>query len=125
MPPNPAPWRPRVHVRRVVDGDTFRGDLDLGWHTWQLDPGRGGAGSFRLWGIDAPELGTPAGADAAGYLAGLLAPGGQLGTFPILSYEVRWQDNFGRTLCDLELPNGELVTEAMLGAGHAVVWPHA
>jgi endonuclease YncB( thermonuclease family) len=122
-------WRPLLRVTRIVDGDTIRGFLDLGWCVGLTDPGRGGQGSFRLAGIDAPERGTPGGAEATFYLMDLLAvrDGAThaftgFGTFPILSYEVRWEDNFGRTLCDLILPDGRLVTQAMLDAGHATPW---
>lgn len=112
-------WRPHVRITRIVDGDTFRADLDKGWNDWTLDPGTGGDGSFRIVGINAPERGTPGGTEATAYLATLLPVGGW---FEVLSYEVRWRDNFGRTLADVLLPDARLVSQAMLDAGHAVVY---
>lgn len=113
-------WVPRVTVTRVVDGDTFRGDLDLGWGVTLPDQERGGMGSFRVYGINAPERhgATRAAGDAAAeYLASLLV---WETSYPILSYAVRWEDDFGRTLADVELPDGRLVSTAMIEAGHAV-----
>ena len=39
-----------AHVVRVVDGDTIRCDVSLGWGVWLQDQ------SVRLRGIDAPEM---------------------------------------------------------------------
>jgi endonuclease YncB( thermonuclease family) len=119
----PQVWRPMVRITSVTDGDTFRADLDLGWGAWHLDPRRGGMGSFRLQGIDAPERGTPEGTAATEYLRGLLPVGDR---FQVFSYDVRWEDNFGRTLADVLLPDGRFATTALIEAGHAVrYWPAA
>lgn len=40
---------------QVIDGDTIRCDLDLGFHTWRRGE------TLRLAGINAPEISTPEG----------------------------------------------------------------
>lgn len=40
----------KAEVTEVVDGDTVRVDIDLGFHIWIRDE------TLRLYGIDAPEL---------------------------------------------------------------------
>ena len=39
----------RAQIVRVVDGDTVRADIDLGFNTWRRNE------PLRLYGIDAPE----------------------------------------------------------------------
>jgi endonuclease YncB( thermonuclease family) len=115
----PVPWVPHVTITRIVDGDTFRADLDRGWGDWEHDQKKGPIGSFRIYGINAPERrgATKAAGDAAmEYLATLLIVGQ---SYPVWSYAVNWTDDFGRTLADVVLPSGDLVSEAMIRAGHA------
>ncbi len=57
----PGPIRFRVHLSRIVDGDTVR----VQWHGENL--------SVRLLGIDAPERGQPGGPESTQCLRELLA----------------------------------------------------
>lgn len=109
------PWLfPLLKVRDVHDGDTFRGDLDLGDDRIAEDI------TFRLLGIDAPELtgkeaNVPAALRARGYLADRLSKSKQ--TY----VQAHDRGNFGRWLavvyCD-----GENVNERMLELGLAKVF---
>jgi micrococcal nuclease len=40
-------------ITKVIDGDTVRADIDLGFHTWRRDE------VLRLWGVNAPEMKGP------------------------------------------------------------------
>jgi endonuclease YncB( thermonuclease family) len=83
-----AKWETTAIVIGVVDGDTFRCRLDLGWRI-QLDT------SVRVKGINAPELGTPGGEGAKNYLATILLPG------MLLTIISRRLDKYGRSEADV------------------------
>lgn len=57
-----------IYVREVIDGDTFRGDVDLGFFTWSRQ-------SCRLAGINAPDHGEGGREEAKAELARVLALG--------------------------------------------------
>lgn len=87
---------------RAVDGDTF----DFAW----LVRGRG-----RITGIDAPELHGPdahRGRGARDYLARTLPTG------PVPA-RVSGRDKYGRTLLDVVLDDGSLLSDRIVEAGHA------
>ena len=86
---------------RVIDGDTL---------------GRPAAPAIRLWGIDAPEAGTPAGDAATAALAALVAG-------RALSCRPMDRDRYGRTVARCRLPDGRDAACAMVAAGHARDWP--
>lgn len=58
----------RAEVERVVDGDTVRLRIDLGFGVWHV-------GSFRLLGAAARELDAPGGVEARNHLMELLPVG--------------------------------------------------
>ena len=103
-----------VKVARVIDGDTVILEIDLGNRiTW--------TGSFRLAGINAPEMGSPGGGEARLFLFDLLKGGVALA-------ETIKPDKYGRWLARLYthigldgVPEGD-VGEAMIEAGHAVAY---
>lgn len=114
-PPPPAPppataaaadgWTRVVHL---IDGDTVETE---------------GGYRVRLYGIDAPELGTPCGGPATDTLRRLLTDNGR--EYRVyLEYGPRRLDDFGRTLAYLWVADGDawyLVDEwmALLGAANA------
>lgn len=89
----------------MVDGDTIRADVDLGFHTWLHDV------TFRLLRIDAPEKNTPEGKEAATWLAQYLMGRDLVAT-------THKGDSFGRWLCNIKA-NGIDVADAMVQAGQA------
>jgi len=105
-------------LQRVVDGDTVILDIDLGFGVWKRGE------SFRLYGINAPEMrgaSKVAGQAAKTYLMALLMH--QLEhTEPLLvrTHKADKQDKYGRYLATLWLPGGLNVNGEMVRAGHAV-----
>ncbi len=53
-------------VERVVDGDTLKVRIDLGFDVWRVE-------KIRLRGVDTPELGTPGGKEAKTFVEKTLA----------------------------------------------------
>lgn len=97
----------RATVIRVVDADTLWLDADLGFDIKRKD-------SFRLYGIDAPELPTPEGLTARDWLIERLTRG----PLTITTYKDR-RERYGRYLATLWI-EGVNLNEAMIEAGHAV-----
>src|SRR5438477_7671881 len=58
----------KANILKVVDGDTVWLEVKVGFDITIKD-------SFRLYGINAPEISTPEGRDAKEHLEQLLAPG--------------------------------------------------
>jgi micrococcal nuclease len=100
---------------RVVDGDTVDISVDLGFHISQQI-------RVRLNGINAPELSTPAGKAAKGFLEGLLPVGTSLRCNTVKDKT----EKYGRYLADLTVQGstGDLasksVNQTMLDAGQAI-----
>lgn len=108
-----------ARIVRVVDGDSLRCDLDLGWGIWLLGE------PVRLARIDAPELGEPGGDEARLWLArqvqGLIADGRNVPatcTFTSTGF-----DKYRRALGELVTPGLGNLSDLMLGAGMAVPYP--
>lgn len=86
---------------RVIDGDT-------------LETERGE--KIRLWGIDAPELDTPAGRRSATILRALTA-GKTLTCYPMQ------QDRYGRTVARCDTPEPRDIACDLVRLGAARDWP--
>jgi micrococcal nuclease len=99
-------WTVPATVIRVVDGDTVRLELDLGWHTYRIE-------NCRIAGIDAPEVSTAAGKLAKAYAASALPVDAEV------MFASKELDKYGRPLGDL-VRNGIDFAELMLFQGHAV-----
>lgn len=84
-------WR-YVVPARVIDGDTYALDIDLGF-------GIEYHGRFRLRGVDCPGLGTPEGDRARTLVSDVLAQGIQ----SLRSYKTQ---TFARWLADVTLADG-------------------
>jgi micrococcal nuclease len=128
----PAPaYQYRLIVRRVIDGDTVVGDIDLGMEFWQHNQ------SIRLLGINTPERKgeTRAAGDAAmQHLLKLLAALAlrvepRIGSTPTYELIVRTkldkQEKFGRLLGTLIGRDPGLgcavdLNQRMIDDGHAV-----
>jgi micrococcal nuclease len=104
----------RATVVSVYDADTVRLDVDLGFNTWVRN------WPFRLNGIDAPELGTPAGRAARDYLRSLCPPGAQLTAITIKDRA----EKYGRMLADLYHADDPVnsINQDLIDAGHAVAY---
>lgn len=95
-----------IRLLRVVDADTIRADVDLGFHAWLHDV------VLRLLRIDAPEMNTQAGKDAAFWLAQFLMGKKLTAT----TYK---GDSFGRWLSEVSA-DGVNLADALVAAGQAV-----
>lgn len=108
----------KVIVSDVHDGDTFRGDVDLGFDTWIHDV------VFRLNRINSPELSDKSGAGkvAQKALLGLLTPGAEIVVKTIKDKE----EKYGRMLAEVYLANDLLrlscVNDTMVKNGFAKYW---
>lgn len=102
-------------VREVIDGDTVRLDVDLGFRHWQHDM------VIRLFGVNAPEKSTPAGKLAKQWLQGYLPVGSRVVLESIKDkadkYGGRWLGKISRFPSDTRTANEEL-----LYAGHGLPW---
>lgn len=83
---------------KAVDGDTFH-------FMWPVP------GTCRVARINAPELCEPGGKEAKDWLTMLMPQ------FRLLV--VLGRDKYGRTLADVQLKDGKLLSDAMVAAGHA------
>jgi endonuclease YncB( thermonuclease family) len=92
-------WTVRGTITRVVDGDTFDANLDLGWGIWIIKGVRS-LGRIRVLGLDTPEMNTPEGVMAKAIAQELLPVGSQVW---IHSHDL---DNFGRSLASITLADG-------------------
>lgn len=97
---------------KVVDGDTVHLMVDLGFDVQRKD-------SFRLYGINAPEMGTDEGVQARDHLRLLLAYNlGAPNPLRITTIKDR-REKYGRYLATLWM--GDLnVNQQMVADGHAV-----
>lgn len=97
----------RATLIRVVDADTLWLDVDLGFDVRRKD-------SFRLYGINAPEMSTPEGVAARDYLQGVLRDR------PILLHTIKdKREKYGRYLAIIHVGTDN-VNEMLVQAGHAV-----
>jgi endonuclease YncB( thermonuclease family) len=107
-------------VRDWHDGDTCHVDLDLGFslEARAYDLNGRPVLSCRVWGINAPELGTDAGKASLAYAQALCPPGS-----PVTVFSHGWDKYGGRFDGAITLPNGEDFGTLMLAAGQAVPSP--
>lgn len=103
-------WTFYAHVVRVVDGDTFIADLDLGLDTWRM------SARVRLAHIDAPEIDTAAGVVALHALTDLLA------STVVRVVSMDYQERYGRILATVTLPDGKDAGETLIAEGFARAW---
>ena len=101
----------RVRVTRVIDGDSFVADIDLGFRVWLRNI------TVRVLGVDCPELTGPTRA------AGLAARGeadAWLSSGPVtVRTHLRDTDNFGRVLAEV-WRDGNSLADHLINAGAAV-----
>ena len=115
----------KAELIRVVDGDTVDLIINLGFDTSRKE-------RFRLYGIDAPEMNTPAGKDAKKWLEDALMPLEVIYVQTIQLPTKAMRDKYGRFLAVLysdlgnlraNIPPKTLVLESinsqMIEAGHA------
>ena len=104
-------------VRDWHDGDTCHVDLDLGFgillNSHDLDGHP--VVSLRVYGINAPELGTPTGREALAYALTVCPPGTR-----VIVVSHGWDKYGGRFDGSIALPDGSDFATLMLNSGNAV-----
>lgn len=96
-------------VIRVVDGDTVWLDVDLGFDVRRSD-------SFRLAGINAPEVSTLEGKQARDWLKTVLNPGDEI---TVKTFKDK-REKYGRYLATILLADGGNVNDRLVAEGYAV-----
>ena len=104
----------RAKLIRVIDGDTYVLDADLGFYVHAHI-------TVRLRGVSCPERNAPGGAEATAWVTSLLTGANLL----VTSY--RDKMTFARWVCDVKVidPRGEPhdLAAAIVQAGHGVTYP--
>lgn len=101
----------------IVDADTFKLEVDLGFHTWLR-------ATFRLARINAPELMTFEGVAAKQFVVETLAAA------TLIRIESTRSEKYGRWLCELNFQTAASkfqwtnLNNELLRQGHAVKWRH-
>jgi endonuclease YncB( thermonuclease family) len=108
------PYVRDAELLNVIDGDTLRLRIDLGWRVY-ID------GEIRLLRINAPEMSTAAGRDARLFVINLF---NEVGTNMLVSSRRRDPDrSFTRYLADVMLADGRDLSDTIIQAGHGVPYP--
>lgn len=95
-----------IGAMSVVDGDTLA-------HQGER---------LRIWGIDAAEMSTPEGKEAAKFLDSVIS-GKPLTCVDPKGAKIPSRDRYGRPVVQCFLPDGRDLGCLMVGAGHAKDWP--
>jgi endonuclease YncB( thermonuclease family) len=100
-------WHANAEIIRVIDGDSFKAKLDLGWRVFV-------EAVVRLADLNAPELDTAAGLAAGARLKELLPTGAQI---LVISTRI---DKYGRAAAFIRMPDGSDLGALLVAEGHAV-----
>lgn len=103
-----------AYVERVIDADTLKVRIDLGFNVWSRH-------TLRLRGIDCPEISTKEGQAAKAFVQSHIKEADR-----IIIRSSR-SDKYDRYLADLFIPQGEgkediFLNNLLLETGHAVRW---
>lgn len=94
-------------VVRVVDGDTVKIDIDLGFSVHTVH-------NIRIANINAAELSTQQGKDARDFLIKLLPTGTK-----VIVHTDKYKQSFTRYIGDIYLGDGRSVAKLIVDAGFA------
>lgn len=97
----------RATIVRVIDGDTVVADVDLGFHVTHRV-------TFRLLGIDCPEMNTAAGKAAKEFVVAWL-----IGDRTFV-FDTHKTDKYGRYLAKINDENNRCLNDTLIIQGHAV-----
>lgn len=107
-------WSYWATVVKIIDGDTYELDIDVGFAITVRE-------RFRLMGVNTPEVfgvkktstEYAAGMAASSYVKSILPAGAKV---EVRTYKDR--EKYGRWLCDVYLENGDNIAELITRAGH-------
>jgi len=106
-----------AYVEKVIDGDTVKVRLDLGFHVWTRQ-------TLRLRGIDCFEVGTPEGDEARAFVRSHLKEA------QLIVVRSSVSDKYDRYLADIYIPSGDepdlgtdvYLNNLLLATGRAKRW---
>jgi endonuclease YncB( thermonuclease family) len=104
--PKKKSWQGAAVVVEVIDGDTIKCQVDLGFKISLLT-------NVRVAGCNSPELPTPAGVLALNFTRSLVQPGA------VLTLDSKRLDLYGRAEAVVTLADGSDLAARLLGSGHA------
>jgi endonuclease YncB( thermonuclease family) len=100
-------WQGAAEVLEIVDGDTLKCDVDLGFKVRMTT-------NVRVHGCNCPELPTPAGVRALAFTQTLVRPG------EVVQLDSKRLDKFGRPVCQITLADGRDLATLLLTSGNAI-----
>ncbi len=100
-------WQGAALVREIIDGDTLKCDVDLGFKIWITT-------NVRVHGCNAPEMDTSLGVLAKDFTEACVKVG------DIVSLDSKRLDKYGRPEAAITLPDGRDLFSLLTGSGHAV-----
>lgn len=109
-----ATHSPRIYhgciITRVIDGDTIKLDVDLGFYAWLKDV------TVRVYGINCPEMDTDQGKAAKQFTEAFLA------TQPKWAFYCYGSEKYGRWLGDIASSTGDTLASALTMVGLATIY---
>ena len=114
VPTTAWPYVRDAELLDVIDGDTLRLRIDLGWRVY-VD------GEIRVLGVNAPELSTAAGQNARLFVIDLFRTTSNM---MVVTSKRRDPDrSFARYLADVTLSDGRDLAKTLIESGHGVPYP--
>jgi endonuclease YncB( thermonuclease family) len=99
-------WQGAALVREIIDGDTLKCDVDLGFKIWITT-------NVRVHGCNSPELPTRLGILAKDFTEACVKIG------DVVSLDSKRIDKYGRPEAAVTLPDGRDLGALLIGSGHA------
>jgi endonuclease YncB( thermonuclease family) len=100
-------WQGKAEILEVLDGDTFKAWVDLGWNIYFR-------ATIRVHSVNTPELPGFEGVQAQIYLRQLLPIGS------IVTLSSKRLDLHGRAEADVVMPDGANLRDLIIQTGHGV-----
>lgn len=114
-------YRYRAFCHRVIDGDTYELDIDLGFKVSTILP-------IRLRGVDTPEMDTKAGKKAKEFVEEILLPKQPAYPADLIIETYKDRQTFARYVADVWLVDGAdgytkgcRLADVLIGEGQAKV----
>lgn len=101
-------------LKELVDGDTLHCGVDLGCDV-AINL------TIRLYGINAPEMKTPEGKAAKAFALQWFTTNCPSGKFTLQTVKDK-REKYGRYLGTIIAPGGQILNDAMIATGNAVVY---
>lgn len=104
----------RAWLEKIVDGDTLHAGIDLGLDIATHQ-------TIRLYGVNAPEMSTPAGVASKAWVQQWLTTHCPTGGFTLRTIKDK-REKYGRYLGVVVAADGAVLNDDLVAAGQAVVY---